>query len=93
MLKGVKINLQSFGYTIESAENDKSFWKKLFNSNMAKFITVEENGKLMGVAGLFLFDPIAIVGYMCVLQEYRRRGVGKAIFTAIMEKITSLKVP
>ncbi len=90
MLKGVKTNLQSFGYTIESAENNKSFWKKLFNSNMAKFITAD---KFMGVVGLFLFDPIAIVGYMCVLQEYRRRGVGKAIFTAIMEKITSLKVP
>lgn len=90
LLEGVKVYLQSFGYTIESAENDKSLWKKLFNRNMAKFITAEENGKLMGVAGLFLFDPIATVGYMCVLQEYRRRGVGKAIFTAIMELATSL---
>jgi len=39
LLEAVEIFLQSFGFTFESAENVKSFWKKSFNSNMAKFIT------------------------------------------------------
>ncbi len=91
-LKAVKVYLQSFGRsTFESAENEKNLWAKLFKSNMAKFITAEENGKLIGVAGLFFFDHIATVGNMCVLQDYRRKGVGKAIFKAIMENAISLK--
>ncbi|KKM98449.1 hypothetical protein LCGC14_1157810 [marine sediment metagenome] len=90
LVEAVKVFLQSFGYRFESAENIKKFWEKSLKSNMAKFITAEESGKLIGVVGLFFVDPIATVGNMSVLQEYRGKGIGKAIFRAIMELATSL---
>ena len=89
-LEAVKVSLQSFGYTLDSAEIVKSFWEKSFNRNLAKFIAAEENGTLIGVVGLFLFDSMATVGFMGVLQEFRHKGIGKAIFTALMEKVISL---
>ena len=90
LLEAVKVSLQSFGYSLESAESVKKFWKKSFKDDVAKFIAAEDNGKLIGVVGLFLFDLVTKVGYMGVLPEYRSKGVGNAIFTTVMEIVSSL---
>ncbi len=82
--------MQSFGYPLDKAETIKNLWEASFNSNIAKFIGAVENGKLIGAVGLFLFESVATVGYMGVLPDYRNKGVGKAIFKAVMEKIKSL---
>jgi amino-acid N-acetyltransferase len=90
-LEAIKVSLESFGIsTFESVENDEKLWLKLYNKNLAKFIAADEKGKIIGLAGLFLFDQVATVGNMCVLQNYRRKRIGYTIFKRIMEKAKSL---
>jgi len=91
-LEAIELSLKSFGISaFESIESNEKLWLKLFNNNLAKFITAEKNRKLIGVVGLFLFDKVATVGNMCVLQKYRRKGVGTAIFKVLMEKAKKLE--
>ena len=86
ILESIKVFLLSFGRRdFDSIIAEEKVWIYLINKKIAKFLIAEEGDKIVGVGGLFLFHHVASVGYMGVLADYRRQGIGAAIFRNLME--------
>jgi N-acetylglutamate synthase-like GNAT family acetyltransferase len=58
----------------------------LIDSSIAKFLIAEKKGKIVGLGALFLFQDVCSIGYMGVLPEVRRNGVGTEIFNKLINK-------
>jgi len=61
----------------------------LVNSKIAKFIVAEKDKKIFGFGGLFIFEDVCSIGYMAVLPELRRKGVGTTIFSKLINEAKS----
>lgn len=86
ILESIKTFLLSFGR--EDFSNilaEKKTWVYLINKKIATFLIAEKEDKIIGVGGLFLFQQVASVGYMGVLEDYRGRGIGTAVFSNLMD--------
>lgn len=93
VLESIKTFLLAFGrmdFTYILAE--EKMWKYLINENIAKFLIAEKGDKIIGVGGLFLFQQVASVGYMGVLEDYRGQGIGTSIFKKLMDITLSLGI-
>ncbi|MBY9008507.1 MAG: GNAT family N-acetyltransferase [Candidatus Lokiarchaeota archaeon] len=66
-------------------KNQEKLLLSLINYSIAKFQVAEENGKIIGLGALFLFGDICSLGYMAVLPEVRRKGLGTSIFSKLVE--------
>ncbi len=62
----------------------------LIDNNISKFQVAEENGKIIGLGGIFFFGDVCFIGYMAVLPEVRRKGLGTNIFNNLI-KIGKMK--
>ena len=82
---------RSFNRTVPpDLENQEKLLISLINYGIAKFQVAEENGKILGLGGIFFFGVICSIGYMAVLPEVRRNGLGTSIFNNLV-KIGKLK--
>lgn len=82
---------RSFNRTIPpDLINQEKLLISLINYDIAKFQVAEENGKIVGLGGIFFFGDICFIGYMAVLQELRLKGLGTTIFRNLI-KIGKLK--
>lgn len=57
---------------------------RLINSNIAKFLIAEKDKKIFGLGAVFFFQDVCSIGYMGILPEFRRKGVGTAIFSKLI---------
>ncbi|MFX1313211.1 MAG: GNAT family N-acetyltransferase [Promethearchaeota archaeon] len=80
--KSVGVLYSSFGRTLNKGINEEESraWRELINSKIGKFLISEENGKIFGIGGVFIFGEVCTFGYMGVLPKYRGKGVGSKIF-------------
>ena len=77
---------RSFNRTIPpDLNNQEKLIVNLINNGIAKFQVAEENGKIIGLGGIFFFGDVCFIGYMAVLPEIRRKGLGTAIFSNLLE--------
>ena len=70
--------------------NQEKLLISLISHGIAKLQIAEENGKIIGLGGIFFFGDICFIGYMAVLQELRRKGLGTTIFRNLI-KIGKMK--
>ena len=92
ILESLKVFLLSFGRVMfKELEEERNVWLYLINNDIAKFLIAVKSDKIIGLGGLFLFEQVASVGYMGILPEFRKQGVGSAIFKKIMEIALNLK--
>ena len=90
ILKSIKVYLLSFGRRdFDNILAEEKAWMFLINKKIAKFLIAEEDNKIVGMGGLFLFQQVASIGNMSVLADYRRRGIGTAIFRNLMDIATN----
>lgn len=68
----------------------EQFLLNLIDNNISKFQVAEENGKIIGLGGIFFFGDVCFIGYMAVLPEVRRKGLGTNIFNNLI-KIGKMK--
>ncbi len=86
ILRTIKVFLSAFGRnSYDQLEEEKKVWSYLINENIARFLIALTDEKIIGAGGLFLYQGVASIGYMGVLHEYRRQGVGSAIFKNLMQ--------
>ncbi len=86
VLECIKTFLLSFGRRdFDNILAEEKTWIYLINKKIAKFLIAEEEDKIIGVGGLFLFQQVGSIGYMGVLEEYRGSGIGTEIFRNLME--------
>ena len=77
---------RSFNRTIPpDLKKQEQFIVSLIESGIAKFQVAEENGKIIGIGGIFFFGDICYIGYMAVLPEIRRKGLGTTIFNNLLK--------
>jgi N-acetylglutamate synthase-like GNAT family acetyltransferase len=77
---------RSFNRTIPpDLINHEKLLVNLINNGITKFQVVEENGKIIGLGGAFFFGNICFIGYMAVLPEMRRKGLGTTIFRNLIK--------
>ena len=82
---------RSFNRTIPpNLNNQEQLLINLINKGIAKFQVVEEKSKIIGLGGIFSFGDLCYIGYMAVLQEMRRKGLGTTLFRNLI-KIGQLK--
>lgn len=80
--KSVGVLYSSFGRTLNKRinEEEEKAWRALIKNNVGKFLIYEEDGKISGIGGVFIFEEVCTFGYMGVLPKYRGKGVGTKIF-------------
>ncbi|MFX1479370.1 MAG: GNAT family N-acetyltransferase [Promethearchaeota archaeon] len=92
IFKCIKTFLLSFGRPVlENLEEAKIFWTQLIDNEIGRFLIAVENGKIIGIGGLFVFQDVGSIGYMGVLPEYRKQGIGTNIFSELMKLGTYLR--
>ncbi len=69
----------------EDIKEEERIWKALIESKIGEFLISEDNRKIFGVGGVFLFGKVSSFGYMAVLPEYRGKGVGTEIFRNLLK--------
>jgi len=91
VLECVKVFLLSFDRSdFSGIFDEEQAWIYLINQKIAKFLIAEEENKIIGVGGVFLFQQVASIGYIGVLADYRKKGIGTLIFRKLMEVATRL---
>lgn len=76
---------RSFGRLIPTDVDDQAnLLNTLINSKIAKFLIAEKDKKIFGLGGIFFFQDVCSIGYMGVLPEIRRKGVGSEIFSQLI---------
>ena len=76
---------RSFGRVVPSDISDQAkLLITLINARIAKFLIAERDKKIFGLGGIFIFQDVCSIGYMGVLPEIRRKGVGTEIFGKLM---------
>lgn len=84
--KSINILYSAFGRTPpDDIKKEEKTWKALIESGIGKFLISEENGKIFGLGGIFLFEKVCSFGYMAVLKEYRGKGMGTDIFRNLLD--------
>jgi N-acetylglutamate synthase-like GNAT family acetyltransferase len=80
--KSVGVLYSSFGRTLNKRinEEEEKVWRALIKNKIGNFLISEENGKIFGIGGVFIFEEVCTFGYMGVLPKYRGKGVGTKIF-------------
>ncbi|MFX1328843.1 MAG: GNAT family N-acetyltransferase [Promethearchaeota archaeon] len=74
----------------EDIKEEERIWKALIKSKIGEFLISEDNRKIFGIGGVFLFGKVSSFGYMAVLPEYRGKGVGTEIFRNLL-KIANIR--
>ena len=76
---------RSFGRLIPTDVDDQAnLLNTLIKSKIAKFLIAEKDKKIFGLGGIFFFQDVCSIGYMGVLPEIRRKGVGSEIFRQLI---------
>ena len=70
--------------------NQEKLLINLINYGIAEFLVAEEDGKIIGLGGIFFFGDTCSIGYMAVLPEVRSKGLGTSIFNNLV-KIVKMK--
>ncbi len=86
--------LNLFFEELENRGEMSGFWNPI-QLEMDSFVIVEDEGKIIGVGGTHFETPFTMqLGNIHVLKDYRKRGIGTAITTAIaLGSIKSQRVP
>jgi len=92
ILECVKVFLLSFDRSdFSGIFDEEQAWIYLINQKIAKFLIAEKEDKIIGVGGVFLFQQVASIGYMGVLADYRKRGIGTLLFRNLKESATRFR--
>ncbi|UCC19644.1 MAG: GNAT family N-acetyltransferase [Promethearchaeota archaeon] len=88
----IKVLYSSFDRDLpEKIKEEVKIWKALIDEQIGRFLISEEDGKVNGVGGIFLFEKVCSFGYMAVLPEYRGKGLGTEIFSRLLEIANKMK--
>jgi GNAT superfamily N-acetyltransferase len=84
--KCINVLYSAFGRSLPpNIKKEESVWKALIQSEIGKFLISEEDGKFIGIGGVFFFEKVSSFGYMGVLPKFRGRGIGTEIFRNLMK--------
>ncbi len=76
----------SFNRTIPpDLKNQEKLLISLIKYGIAKFLVAEEDGKIIGLGGIFFFGNVCSIGYMAVLPEVRSKGLGTDMFRNLVK--------
>lgn len=90
--KSINVLYSAFGRAPpEDIKGEEKIWKALIEWEIGIFLISEENGKIFGIGGVFIFEKVSSFGYMAVLPEYRCKGVGTEIFKKLLEIANKMK--
>ena len=77
---------RSFNRTIPpDLKKQEKLLISLIKYGIAKFLVAEEDGKIIGLGGIFFFGNVCSIGYMAVLPEVRCKGLGTDIFRNLVK--------
>ncbi|MHA1235364.1 MAG: GNAT family N-acetyltransferase, partial [Promethearchaeota archaeon] len=84
--KSLIILYRSFNRTIPpDLGSQEKLLTSLINYGIAEFLVAEEDGIIIGLGGIFFFGDTCSIGYMAVLPEVRRKGLGTIIFRNLVK--------
>ncbi len=69
----------------EDAWSVEMFWDELAQGDTRTYLVAEEDGAIVGYAGLAAMPDEAYVQTIGVVQEHQRHGLGSTLLTALME--------
>ena len=77
---------RSFNRTIPpDLKKQEKLLISLIKYGIAKFLVAEEDGKIIGLGGIFFFGNVCSIGYMAVLPEVRSKGLGTDMFRNLVK--------
>jgi GNAT superfamily N-acetyltransferase len=80
------ISSQAFDRPVPpTIKNQENLLIALIKNDIANFIIVEQNNRILGLGAAFFFRKVCSLGYMSVLKEFRNRGIGTKIFNSLMD--------
>ncbi|MDP9392787.1 MAG: ribosomal protein S18-alanine N-acetyltransferase [Actinomycetota bacterium] len=74
-----------FGHDAWSAE---TFWSELGRPDTRSYVVAEEDGDVVGYAGLLAVGATADVQTVAVVPGSRGRGIGRRLVTALLDRAT-----
>jgi N-acetylglutamate synthase-like GNAT family acetyltransferase len=81
IIQGITTLYSSFDRALpKDIRKEELVWKALKSYKIGNFLIVEENNKIIGIGGVFLFNRVCSFGYMGILRKFRGRGLGTALF-------------
>ncbi len=75
------------GFAIRSIDDSKEGVERFLNRNPGISVVGIEDGKIVGAILCGHDGRRATLYHVCVRQEYRRRGIGKAMVVSCMDKL------
>ena len=75
------------GFAIRSIDDSREGVEKFLNRNPGISVVAIEDGRIVGAILCGHDGRRATLYHVCVKQEYRRRGLGKAMVVSCMEKL------
>ena len=75
------------GFAIRSIDDSREGVERFLNRNPGISVVAIEDGKIVGAILCGHDGRRATLYHVCVKQEYRRRGLGKAMVVRCMEKL------
>jgi [ribosomal protein S18]-alanine N-acetyltransferase len=70
----------------------EAFYNELYNNQFAKYLVLEDNGKIAGYCGAWIVIDEAHITNIAVLPEYRGKKLGEALLVKMMELSKSMGV-
>ncbi|MCR5488215.1 MAG: GNAT family N-acetyltransferase [Lachnospiraceae bacterium] len=75
------------GFAIRSLDDSREGVEKFLNRNPGISVVAEEDGQIVGAILCGHDGRRATLYHVCVREEYRKRGIGKAMVVRCMEKL------
>ena len=63
----------------------EAFYNELHNNQYARYVVLEENGKIIGYCGTWLVIDEAHITNIAILPECRGRGFGEKLLSSMMD--------
>ncbi|CAH0347687.1 ribosomal protein S18-alanine N-acetyltransferase [Bacillus sp. CECT 9360] len=70
----------------------EAFYNELYHNQFAKYLVVEDEGKIAGYCGAWIVIDEAHITNIAVLPEYRGKKLGEALLLKMMELSKSMGV-
>ncbi len=89
VIKAHQIDKEAFNATAWSLE---TFWNELSQQNRYYLALVDENKEIVGFGGIAFNGSDADIQTMVIKPEFQKKGFGKKLLDALLEKIKENKV-
>lgn len=69
---------------VEDAWSETTFWSELAERDTRHYLVAEDDGALVGYAGLCAYSDDAYVQTIAVAPDHQHRGIGRALLSALL---------